>query len=154
MDELEAHELGGEKSSGIIAYFQQRPGLTAALLLLLLATLFLGNVLLPAEGEVLGGHDMRGYYYPYYDQVREAVRDGRLPFWEPTLFNGFPLMAQPQQNAFYPPLWPSFLIPSVRRSSRITSKLVMPEGLSITMKPLGPRFLLISGGLPFAVVRR
>ena len=85
--------------------------MTATLLLLLLAVLFLGKALLPAEGQVMGGHDMRGYYYPYYDQVREAVRDGRLPFWEPTLFNGFPLMAQPQQNAFYPPLWPSFLIP-------------------------------------------
>ena len=111
MDDLDDRKFGGEKSSGIIAYFQERPVLTAALLLLLLAVLFLGKALLPAEGQVMGGHDMRGYYYPYYDQVREAVRDGRLPFWEPTLFNGFPLMAQPQQNAFYPPLWPSFLIP-------------------------------------------
>ncbi len=100
-----------ETESGLIAFLRRRPGLSAALLLLFLAILFTGKVLLPPQGQVLGGHDMRGYYYPYYDQVREAVRDGRLPFWEPTLFNGFPLMAQPQQNAFYPLLWPSFLIP-------------------------------------------
>ena len=100
-----------ETETGLIALLQRRPGLSAALLLLFLAILFMGKGLLPPQGQVLGGHDMRGYYYPYYDQVREAVRDGRLPFWEPTLFNGFPLMAQPQQNAFYPLLWPSFLIP-------------------------------------------
>lgn len=92
-------------------FFEELPGLTAILLLLLLATIFMSQALLPGADQVLGGHDMRGYYYPYYDQVREAVREGRLPFWEPTLFNGFPLMAQPQQNAFYPPLWFSFFVP-------------------------------------------
>jgi hypothetical protein len=110
MDDIEERNIDKKRESRLILFFRQRPGLTAALLLLFLAILFLGQVLLPAEGEVMGGHDMRGYYYPYYDQVREAVRGGHLPFWEPTLFNGFPLMAQPQQNAFYPPLWPSFLI--------------------------------------------
>lgn len=100
-----------DSTVGLMAFLSRRPGFAAALLLLFLAILFMGKVLLPPQGQVMGGHDMRGYYYPYYDQVREAVRDGRLPFWEPTLFNGFPLMAQPQQNVFYPLLWPSFLIP-------------------------------------------
>ncbi len=59
----------------------------------------------------MGGYDMRGYYSPFYEQVREAVREGRWPFWEPTLFNGFPFMAQPQQNIFYPALWPGFVLP-------------------------------------------
>ena len=83
----------------------------AAGLLFVLALIFIGSALIPADGLVLGGHDMRGYYYPYYDLVREAVRAGRIPFWEPTLFNGFPFMAQPQQNIFYPLLWPSYLLP-------------------------------------------
>lgn len=110
---MDVIEEGTKENSdaGLVDFFKNRPGLSAALLLLLLAILFMGKALFPSQGEVIGGHDMRGYYYPYYEQVREAVREGRLPFWEPTLFNGFPLMAQPQQNVFYPPLWPSFLIP-------------------------------------------
>lgn len=87
------------------------PTLSAVLLLFVLTLLFMGRNLLPSPARSLGGHDMRGYYYPYYDHVKEAVLEGRLPFWEPTLFNGFPFMAQPQQNVFYPPLWLSFILP-------------------------------------------
>ena len=100
-----------DTQTGLMAFLRRRQGMAAALLLLLLVILFLSRALLPEEGEVMGGHDMRGYFYPLYDQVRETVRNGNLPFWEPTLFNGFPLMAQPQQNTFYPPLWPSFILP-------------------------------------------
>jgi hypothetical protein len=92
-------------------FVRRRPAFSAAMLLLLLALLFLGFTLWPSGGQILGGHDMRGYYFPYYNLVRESVRSGWLPFWEPTLFNGYPFMAQPQQNAFYPPLWPGFLLP-------------------------------------------
>ena len=92
-------------------YVQKRPVLSAALLLLFLTILFMGVTLWPSGGQILGGHDMRGYYYPYYELVRETVRSGRLPFWEPTLFNGYPFMAQPQQNTFYFPLWPGFILP-------------------------------------------
>ena len=93
------------------AFINKRPVLSAAVLLFLLALLFMGVTLWPSGGQILGGHDMRGYYYPYYELVREAVRSGRLPFWEPTLFNGYPFMAQPQQNVFYFPLWPGFVLP-------------------------------------------
>ena len=74
---MERNELQNreETETGLMAFLQRRPGLSAALLLLFLAILFMGKVLLPPQGQVLGGHDMRGYYYPYYDQVREAVRD-------------------------------------------------------------------------------
>ncbi len=95
----------------IVGFQRRRPHLLAALVLLLLAVLFMGLALWPAGGEILGGHDMRGYYFPYFELVRAAVREGRLPFWEPALFNGFPFMAQPQQNVFYPPLWPGFVLP-------------------------------------------
>jgi hypothetical protein len=94
-----------------VAFVRNNPLLSAALLLLLLAILFMGFALWPSAGQILGGHDMRGYYYPYYELVRESIRGGKLPFWEPTLFNGYPFMAQPQQNAFYPPLWPGYLLP-------------------------------------------
>lgn len=97
--------------SAVIALVRRRPMLTAAVLLLALALLFMGIALWPSGGQILGGHDMRGYYFPYYELVRESIRAGSLPFWEPTLFNGFPFMAQPQQNAFYPPLWPGYILP-------------------------------------------
>ena len=101
----------GQDREENIQMLVRRPTLMAALLLLALTILFIGRDIWPANGLVLGGHDMRGYYYPYYDHVKEAVREGRLPYWEPALFNGFPFMAQPQQNVFYPPLWPSFFLP-------------------------------------------
>ncbi len=97
--------------SGLIKIVQRHPVTTAAMLLLALALLFMGTALWPSGGQILGGHDMRGYYFPYYELVRESVRSGKLPFWEPTLFNGYPFMAQPQQNAFYPPLWPGYILP-------------------------------------------
>ncbi len=34
---------------------------------------------------------------------------GQLPFWTPTLFGGFPFLADPQVGAFYPLNWPFFL---------------------------------------------
>ena len=104
-------ELPQGTVTGLAAWVQKRPILSAALLLLILAVLFIGLALWPSGGQVLGGHDMRGYYFPYYELVRAAVREGRLPYWEPTLFNGFPFMAQPQQNVFYPPLWPAYVLP-------------------------------------------
>ncbi len=61
---------------------------------------------------VLGGHDMVGYYYPYYDAVRNALREGRLPVWEPNLFGGYPFMAQPQQSTFYPVSWINLIVPT------------------------------------------
>ena len=111
MDAKEDSNTVEHNAGAFFSFFKQRPLLSAALLLLLLALLFLGPALLPVEGEVLGGYDMRGYYSPYYELVREAVRAGRWPFWEPRLFNGFPFMAQPQQNIFYPALWPGFILP-------------------------------------------
>ncbi len=101
----------GRSEFPLAAFVRRRPAASAALLLLLLATLFMGAALWPSAGQILGGHDMRGYYFPYYELVRESVRSGRLPFWEPALFNGYPFMAQPQQNSFYPPLWPGFILP-------------------------------------------
>ncbi len=113
MSRSQMNDLGENQGtySPIVALVGRRPVLTAALLMLTLALLFMGAALWPSGGQILGGHDMRGYYFPYYELVRESIRAGRLPFWEPALFNGYPFMAQPQQNAFYPPLWPGYVLP-------------------------------------------
>ena len=51
-----------KKKKKIEVFFlvRRRPVLTAALLLLALALLFMGITLWPSGGQILGGHDMRG----------------------------------------------------------------------------------------------
>ena len=90
----------------------RHPDAAVALLFLLAAVVFFAGALLPPAGQVLGGHDMVGYYHPAWDAVREALRAGRLILWEPAVFTGYPYQAQPQQNTFYPPNWINVLLPT------------------------------------------
>lgn len=92
-------------------WIDRRPGLAAGLLFLGLGLVFFGRVLVPSEGQVLAGHDMVGNYNIYWETVRDALRAGRLPLWEPNIFGGFPFLAQPQQNTFYPPNWVNLILP-------------------------------------------
>jgi len=85
--------------------------LLAAALLFALVLLFFYKTLFPPEGQVLGGYDMRGYYYILPTIVREAVHEGHLPFWDPYRYNGTPFMADPQNEAFYPPAWLMLILP-------------------------------------------
>ncbi len=94
-----------------IIKLRSRKSLVAALFFLLLALIFLNKTLLPPAGQILGGHDLRGYYYPFIVAVREGLRGGGLPFWTPNLFNGLPLLSDPQIGTFYPPTWLSFILP-------------------------------------------
>lgn len=97
--------------TALINSIERRPVLVAALLFLGLSLAFFAHVLLPPAGQVLAGHDMLGNYYIYWEVVREALRQGRLPLWEPAIFGGFPFLAQPQQNTFYPPNWINIIVP-------------------------------------------
>lgn len=139
--------------SGLWNRFAKRPWLAAALVFVLLALLFLGSALFPPPDQVLGGYDMRGYYYPYYDAVREAVRNGRLPFWEPHLYNGFPFMAQPQQNVFYPPGWLFIVLPTTMGISWYVLFHIVIAGLGMWAftRFLGARWLpALLAGVAFA----
>ncbi|HET6446496.1 MAG TPA: hypothetical protein VFI27_18150, partial [candidate division Zixibacteria bacterium] len=95
----------------IVRKIQQRPYLAAGLLFLLLALVFLGRVLLPPAGEVLGGYDMRGLFHVLTDTVFGSIKSGTLPLWNPYLFNGFPLLSDPQAATFYPINWLNLLLP-------------------------------------------
>ena len=97
--------------NSLIQAIERRPALWTALLFLLLALIFFGRTLVPPVGQVLAGHDMVGYYYIYWETVREALRGGGLHLWEPNIFGGYPLLAQPQQSTFYPPNWVNLLVP-------------------------------------------
>lgn len=61
--------------------------------------------------QVLTGIDLFSYFYPYRDFATEALRQGRLPLWNPHLFMGVPLLANSQVAVLYPPHWPLIWLP-------------------------------------------
>jgi membrane protein YfhO len=55
-----------------------------------------GRVLAPPGDGLL-------YYYPMRAHVAHVLRDGHLPLWNPYIYSGFPLLADIEVGAFYPP---------------------------------------------------
>lgn len=55
---------------------------------------------------ILARGDTYLYFYPYWHGAAEALRAGRLPFWNPDLFMGAPFLANSQVGFFYPLNWP------------------------------------------------
>jgi hypothetical protein len=49
------------------------------------------------------GSDLLDLNYPFKVALSEAIRARQLPLWTPFLSNGFPLLAEGQMGAFYPP---------------------------------------------------
>lgn len=62
-------------------------------------------------GDVLSGanvfylKDLFRYHLPMKHIVREAIRSGELPLWNPFYGSGQPLAANPAFELFYPPQW-------------------------------------------------
>lgn len=46
--------------------------------------------------------DLYGYHYPLRHLAAGALQAGRLPFWNPYIFGGLPLAANPQSVLYYP----------------------------------------------------
>lgn len=63
----------------------------------------------PASGDILY------YFYPYRDYAAEAVRQGRVPLWNPYIFTGAPFLANPQAAALYPLHWPLSWLPVTKQ---------------------------------------
>ena len=99
-------------SARLIKWLARKPAPAAAILLLALSLLFLSQALFPPQGQALGAHDMRGLFYPWLSTTREAILEGRLPFWDPYQFGGYPFLSNPQVAFFYPPTWLAILLPS------------------------------------------
>ena len=55
--------------------------------------------------------DLNSYHYPMKHVVREAVRSGEFPYWNPLYSCGAPLAANPVYELFYPPQWLVYLLP-------------------------------------------
>src|SRR5207302_8758822 len=51
---------------------------------------------------VITGYDLSLYAYPYRVAVAEAIRHWRLPFWNPHVYLGVPLLANIPSAVFYP----------------------------------------------------
>lgn len=64
---------------------------------------------------VLATGDILLYFYPYRDYVAAALREGRIPFWNPYLFGGAPLLANPQAAVLYPLHWPLIFLPAAKQ---------------------------------------
>lgn len=79
--------------------------------LLLLTLLAYGDILLGIRGLYL--EDLIGYHFPMKHTVREAVRSGAFPYWNPLHSAGQPLAANPAYEVFYPPQWLVYVLPYV-----------------------------------------
>ncbi|MCB8966672.1 MAG: YfhO family protein [Ardenticatenaceae bacterium] len=79
------------------------PALLLGLILLFFAKMAFSNLIL-ARGDTFL------YFYPYWEAAAEALRNGRIPLWNPDLFMGAPLLANSQVGFFYPLNWPLWLL--------------------------------------------
>lgn len=74
----------------------------ALLGLALLALVFFWPVSLRQGWVPRGGGDLVSFLWPTYSYAAEAVRAGRVPLWNPTLYSGAPFAADNQSGVFYP----------------------------------------------------
>lgn len=88
-------------------------GLLAVAGLLLLTVFFFWKILL--TNLILVGVDTFLYFYPYKAYAAGAVREGRMPLWNPHLFMGAPLLANSQVGLFYPLNWPLMWLDAPRQ---------------------------------------
>lgn len=93
---------------------RSRPGssiwhLFAALLLAAFVLALYSRLLF--TNRVLATGDILLYFYPYRAYVSAVLRTGHLPFWNPYIFLGAPLLGNPQAAVLYPFHWPLIGLP-------------------------------------------
>ena len=64
---------------------------------------------------VLASGDILHYFYPYRDYAAAALRQGRIPLWNPYIFLGAPFLANPQAAVLYPLHWPLIWLPVTKQ---------------------------------------
>lgn len=77
--------------------------------------LFLASVVCVFFGEALFGQayypgDIARIYLPQRAELRQALRAGDLPWWSTTFGAGYPLLAEGEVGALYPPNWPLYAL--------------------------------------------
>jgi hypothetical protein len=71
-------------------------------------SLLYGQLLLP--GRVLADRDIPFLHLPMLTAFREIARQG-IPYWNPWIHGGQPLLTNPHYAAFYPPTWLALVLP-------------------------------------------
>lgn len=64
---------------------------------------------LPPFNRVHIPYDLEGFHYPLADYAFQALRHGRFPEWDPTIYCGLSFVGNIQAALFYPPTWLLFL---------------------------------------------
>ncbi len=116
-------------------------GLGAGVLLALFVLALYARLLF--TNRVLAGGDIQLYFYAYWEYVAATLREGRLPFWNPYLFLGAPLLANPQTAVLYPLHWPLIWLP-------VTKQIYWSAALHTWLLALGGYALLRRWGYGFA----
>lgn len=116
-------------------------GLGAGALLALFVLALYARLLF--TNRVLAGGDIQLYFYAYWEYVAVTLREGRLPFWNPYLFLGAPLLANPQTAVLYPLHWPLIWLP-------VTKQIYWSAALHTWLLALGGYALLRRWGYGFA----
>jgi hypothetical protein len=70
------------------------------------------SVLNPPSGYAMFADDMWRSYGFYRRFFVDSINRGIIPWWNPYLFSGMPLLANPSVSYFYPPTWIFFILPS------------------------------------------
>lgn len=78
--------------------------LPAAILALLAGCLFFFEYLPPFKRVHLP-YDIQGFHYPLAEYAFQALRQGRLPEWDPSMYCGLSFAGNVQAALFYPPNW-------------------------------------------------
>jgi hypothetical protein len=77
-------------------------------------------------------------HYPMQRYLSDRISPRRFPFWTPYVLSGYPILANPEVGAWYPPNWPFFLV-------GITPRTIQVElAFNAFLACLGA-YLLISG---------
>jgi len=63
--------------------------------------------------------DAADMHYPLQKYFADRLLSGKLPFWTPYLFSGYPLLSNPEVGAWYLPHWPFFLAGVTPRSIQL-----------------------------------
>lgn len=128
---------------------------TPVLLPAILLALFFGELLF--SNRILARGDTFLYFYPYWEAAAEALRGGRVPLWNPSLFMGAPFLANSQVGFFYPlnwPLWWFLETPYAASASIFLHVLIAAAGtyalarraLQLSRSAAGVATVLFAGG--------
>lgn len=83
--------------------------IVALLILCMTTLLFFGHILF--SHNMFAFRDFHRYFYPIRNWVQEMIKGGTVPFWNPYLYSGLPLLATLQHGLFYPPSILTYLFP-------------------------------------------